>query len=81
MARAVGIYDQSLRSAIQALKFNAMMQLAAPLGRLLYVTFRQYWATDDVDLIALAGAAGLRAARPGCRSVLAPRQHGAQRTE
>jgi ComF family protein len=52
MARAVGIYDQSLRSAIQALKFNAMMQLAAPLGRLLYVTFRQYWAADDVDLIA-----------------------------
>lgn len=51
-ARAAGIYDQSLRSAIQALKFNAMVQLAVPLGRLLYHTFREYWAPGDIDLIA-----------------------------
>lgn len=50
-ARAVGIYDQSLRNAIQALKFNAMVSLAAPLGRLLYQTFQQHWH-DDIDLIA-----------------------------
>ena len=51
-ARAVGIYDQSLRSAIQVLKFNAMVQLAAPLGRLLCHAFRQYWSPGDIDLIA-----------------------------
>jgi ComF family protein len=51
-ARATGIYDQSLRSAIQALKFNAMVQLAAPLGGLLWQTFRQYWHPGDIDLIA-----------------------------
>lgn len=51
-ARAAGIYDQSLRIAIQALKFKAMVQLAAPLGRQLYGTFRQHWPTGDIDLIA-----------------------------
>lgn len=50
-ARAVGIYDQSLRSAIQALKFNAVVQLAAPLGCLLHQTYRQYWHPGDIDLI------------------------------
>lgn len=50
-ARAVGIYDQSLRSAIQALKFNAVVQLAAPLGCQLYQAYRQYWHPGDIDLI------------------------------
>ena len=51
-ARAVGIYDESLKGAIQALKFNAMVQLAVPLGRVLYRTFREYWSAGDIDLIA-----------------------------
>ena len=51
-ARAAGIYDQSLRIAIQAFKFKSMVSLAAPLGRQLYGTFRQHWATGDIDLIA-----------------------------
>jgi ComF family protein len=51
-ARAAGVYDQSLRCAIQALKFNSMVQLADPLGRQLFNTFRQYWSIGDIDLIA-----------------------------
>jgi len=51
-ARAAGIYDQSLRIAIQAFKFKARVQLAAPLGRQLYGTFRQHWSDGDIDLIA-----------------------------
>jgi ComF family protein len=51
-ARAAGIYDQSLRRAIQALKFKAMVQLANPLGRLLFETFARHWAEDDIDVMA-----------------------------
>ena len=52
MARAVGVYDQSLRTAIQALKFKAGVQLAKPLGCMLYQTFRRYWSPGEIDLIA-----------------------------
>ncbi len=51
-ARAVGIYDQSLRAAVQALKFNAMVQLAPSLGRLLRHAYRHHWPVGDIDLIA-----------------------------
>lgn len=51
-ARAAAIYDQSLRTAIQALKFKAMVQLADPLGSLLFETFRHHWIDSDIDMIA-----------------------------
>jgi len=51
-ARAAGIYDQSLRMAIHALKFKGWVGLAGPLGGLLLDTFRRYWASGDIDVVA-----------------------------
>ena len=51
-ARAAGVYDQSLRLAIQALKFRGAVQLADPLGRLLFAAFRRHWPAGDVDVVA-----------------------------
>ena len=39
-ARAAGIYDNTLKTAIHALKFKGKVSLAGPLGRLLLDTFR-----------------------------------------
>ncbi|GAB6905972.1 ComF family protein [Desulfosarcina cetonica] len=51
-ARALGVYEGSLRTAIQALKFKGVATLADPLGRLLLAGFRQYWPTGDIDIVA-----------------------------
>ncbi|BBO72574.1 amidophosphoribosyltransferase [Desulfosarcina alkanivorans] len=51
-ARAAGIYDQTLRTAIHALKFKGQVRLAAPLGVLLFDTFRRYWTAGDIDMVA-----------------------------
>jgi ComF family protein len=51
-ARAAGIYDQTLRAAIHALKFKAAVSLADPLGGLLFDTFQRYWAVGDIDVVA-----------------------------
>lgn len=50
-ARAAGIYDQSLRTAIQELKFKRCTTLAKPLGQLLFQTFEQQWGPGEIDLI------------------------------
>ena len=50
-AKAAGIYDGSLRSAIHTLKYKRKTQLALPLGRLLFDYFRRYWELDQIDLI------------------------------
>lgn len=51
-ARSLGIYDKTLQSAIQALKFDARVQLADPLGRLLFAAFQRNWAAGDIDVVA-----------------------------
>lgn len=51
-ARALGVYDQSLKSAIHALKFKGAVALADPLGQLLMVTFRRHWSPGDIDVVA-----------------------------
>ena len=51
-ARAAGIYDNTLKAAIHALKFKDKVSLAIPLGRLLFDTFRHYWTAGDIDLVA-----------------------------
>lgn len=51
-ARAVGIYDNTLKAAIHALKFKGKVSLAGPLGRLLLDTFRHYWMAGDIDVVA-----------------------------
>jgi ComF family protein len=50
-ARAAGVYNGSLRTAIQALKFKARVELAAPLAVLLAGAYRRYWASGDMDVI------------------------------
>ena len=52
MARAAGVYDQSLKTAIHQLKFRGAIHLARPLGRLLAGVRRRYWEPDAIDLIA-----------------------------
>lgn len=51
-ARATGIYDDSLRIAIHALKFKGKVALAGPLGKLLLDTFQYYWTAGDIDVVA-----------------------------
>ncbi|MDL2269344.1 ComF family protein [Desulfosarcina sp. OttesenSCG-928-G17] len=50
-ARSMGIYDQTLRAAIHALKFGHVIALADPLGALLGKTFRRHWQPGEIDLI------------------------------
>ena len=51
-ARAAGIYDNTLKTAIHALKFKGKVSLAGPLGGLLFDTFRHYWTAGDIDVVA-----------------------------
>ena len=51
-ARAFGVYDQSLKIAIHALKFKGRAHLAGPLGNLLYHTYRQHWQPAEIDMVA-----------------------------
>ena len=51
-ARAAGIYDHSLRTAIHALKFGGRTALARPLGEVLWQAYRRHWPEGDIDVIA-----------------------------
>ena len=51
-ARAAGIYDNTLKAAIHALKFKDKVSLANPLGRVLFDTFLQYWTVGEIDVVA-----------------------------
>lgn len=51
-ARAVGIYDKSLKIVIHALKFKGQVRLAGPLGRLLFEALQHHWKTDHIDVVA-----------------------------
>jgi ComF family protein len=50
-ARAAGVYDGCLQAAIQALKFKARVELAAPLGTILWAAYRRHWPAGEVDVI------------------------------
>ena len=51
MARSTGVYDQVLMSAIHCLKYKEKIQLALPLGTLLFNTFSRYWDKKRIDII------------------------------
>ena len=51
MARSTGVYDQVLMSAIHCLKYKEKIQLALPLGALLFNTFSRYWDKKRIDII------------------------------
>ena len=50
-ARSFGSYEGSLKTALHQLKYQARVELATPLGRLLFETFRQHWPGRDLDII------------------------------
>lgn len=50
-ARAAGVYEGGLRSAIHHLKYQHRDQLAVPLGRLLWQTLVQHWEPDRFDRV------------------------------
>ena len=64
-ARAVGLYDQTLRAAIVQLKFKGTAGLAQPLGELLYGAFRRYWPPGGIDMVAPVPLHGRRLRQRG----------------
>ncbi len=51
MARASGVYDQSLVDVIHCLKYKNKIRLARPLGILLFHAFIRYWGEKNMDLV------------------------------
>ncbi len=51
VARATGVYDQALMELIHCLKYKGKIQLAHPLGILLFSAFIRYWDKKSIDLI------------------------------
>jgi ComF family protein len=51
MARSAGVYDKVLMDAIHCLKYNGKIQLARPLGVLLFIIFCRYWNENRPNLI------------------------------
>ncbi len=51
MARSAGVYDKVVMAAIHCLKYNGKIQLARPLGVLLFLIFCRYWNENHPDLI------------------------------
>jgi ComF family protein len=51
MARSAGSYEGALRTLIHHFKFQGCVQLAGPLGRLLWWSYLTHWRPDQVDLI------------------------------
>lgn len=50
-ARAAGVYDRTLMELIHSLKYKRKIQLAKPLGLLLFSTFIRFWDCDGVDMV------------------------------
>lgn len=51
MARSAGVYDKVLMAAIHCLKYKEKIQLARPLGVLLFMAFCRYWNKGNINLI------------------------------
>jgi len=51
IARASGVYDQTFMEAIHCLKYKGRVQLAGPLGMLLFSTLIRYWDMSSIDII------------------------------
>lgn len=51
MARSVGIYDRVLMAMIHQLKYHGKIQLAKPLGKLLFAAFVHFWKSGSIDII------------------------------
>jgi ComF family protein len=51
IARSAGVYDKVLMAAIHCLKYKEKIQLARPLGVLLFMVFWRYWNKGKINLI------------------------------
>lgn len=51
IARSAGIYEKALMNAIHCFKYKGKIQLARPLGMILFSSFVRHWDTDDIDVI------------------------------
>jgi len=51
IARSAGVYDKVLMAAIHCLKYKEKIQLARPLGVLLFMAFSRYWSKGNINLI------------------------------
>jgi ComF family protein len=50
-ARAAGIYEKGLLKAVHCLKYKGRIELARPLGRVLFSSFQQHWQSDEIDIL------------------------------
>ncbi|MEE8480068.1 MAG: ComF family protein [Desulfobacterales bacterium] len=51
IARAVGVYDRTLMAVLHYFKYKGKIQLARPLGQLLFWAFTQNWNEKEIELI------------------------------
>jgi ComF family protein len=51
LARAPGLYDRTLMKVIHRFKYGKKIQLAEPLGQLLFDTFIRFWGIKRIDMI------------------------------
>ena len=51
IARSAGIYDKGLMHAIHCFKYKEKIQLARPLGMILFSSFAGHWDTNGIDAI------------------------------
>ncbi|MFZ0614427.1 MAG: ComF family protein [Desulfobacterales bacterium] len=50
-ARAAAVYTPLMMALVQAFKYRAKIQLARPLGLLLFLAYRRFWPEADIDLV------------------------------
>ncbi len=50
-ARSFGVYDGCLMALIHLLKYRGKVQVAPPLGRLLFQTFQTHWPPGGIDAV------------------------------
>lgn len=52
IARAAGVYTKDLIEVIHCYKYKKKIQLARPLGKLLFLAFIRYWSKQKIDIVA-----------------------------
>jgi ComF family protein len=65
VARAPVVYDRALMSLIHSFKYRGKIQLANPLGGLLYHAFQRWWDADGIDMVIPVPLYGSRFKRRG----------------
>lgn len=51
MARSLGAYERALLAVIHRMKYAGKIQVARPLGKLLFFAFIRYWGISSIDLV------------------------------